>query len=152
MRKRRMIALLVGALFLGVAFQNCAPAQLVFEDVQKSEEAAFFDYPYKESPKFYGNVLLFQKESGVANLSDFTFVGTASYLPNPASTIDYTIKIVDADKPTEIICAQEDGSLTAGLSTITFKCVTGKTFKTMKILMSLKVGSTTTTIEKLYQK
>ncbi|HRO68643.1 MAG TPA: hypothetical protein PL182_13810 [Pseudobdellovibrionaceae bacterium] len=154
MRKRQPLFLLIGAFLLAASFQNCAPSELVFEDIQLSEEKAFFDYPYKTAPEFYGNVLLFQENSSVVNLSNFKFVGTASYLPDETKDIVYSIKIVNADLSSDIVCPQADGTLLASLgqSTIEFDCVTAATFKTMKVIMTLQVGVKTATIEKLYQK
>lgn len=145
----------IAGLIVAVSFQNCGSSDMIFEDVQLSEQKAFFDYPYESSPTFYSDILIMQAEGATDQLLNFSFVGTAAYVPDPSASINYTVDITDPDRdPADnLLCPSASGTLSAGSSAIEpATCTTSRTFSRMKVVLTLTSGSDSTSMEKIYLK
>lgn len=126
MKYKNSIFILCLTIFTMTTFQNCGQPQHNSENQKISSVAdnslsLFFAYPYTSAPNFYADLFMFVPENQTANISNLKFLATVSYPANPTANIQYTIVIQDPNGLT--VCPTQTGSLSSGVTSFEFDCV-----------------------------
>ena len=144
-RRRKYIWLMVAALLM-IGFQNCGEAGAPrFEDVEVTEKASFFNYPYKSAPRFYAHLSLFKSTSGAAK---YSILAAASYPADTSLSIAYQVRFIDGDGADA--CSPNAGTLASGQSTIQVECQPVINPSSVRVEVTLTAGTSSEVLAKSY--
>lgn len=148
MNKLMRTLLILSLTGVALIFQNCsAPKHEDASSMAVTQEADFFEYPYAAKTDFYVDMRLY-KSGNTPGLSEFVFAGSVTYPADLSAVRTYSVRIRSLDNA--VLCPVQTGTLPAGVTAITFNCVSAVQSNSAKLEITVTAAGKTQVFSRLY--